>query len=540
MKRAIQLIALTLTMSLVALPYVFPNLTAGKSIYRGMGGAVAAAAQQIPNVKVSATLPHVVNNSDHGRPAFDQFSWESFIALNWPAKIGSDGRPVRGVADTSKNVGDAGPRVWESWKADYELFQDEGVPPSDWSSYDIVHAPCGIKSDSQLNVKILPLVAKGASVLPGGVNQAMGGPLIDQHGKPVRYEIHLNQSYYDFVKNKQYYLQKNLPQFPSQPVDFPISTPNSYGVVEIKAAWREMSVAELNDPNISSRYYIVDAVVAVPASNPLDCFETKLGLVGLHIAHKSAPFNQWIWSTFEQEDNVPEYIYQQPQPNPTPPPPGGYSFYNIAQPPPPQTGANAGYLPRSAWKPFDPTKPFPKTPTQVARVNSIPVLTQQMNAQVRVMNKIRGTVWEHYKLIETQWPTVPNFTTIVNNPDTDEDKYPQGSGNPTPPSGADPPPPAPMPHDQVANVTMETYFQALNLRLKIFGSSCMHCHYQAAQTDFSWVLPDMAWDPNTGSRNPSPGVQTRTQHKIGRAPTLSPAAAETTPPPKTPRPRRHP
>lgn len=64
--------------------------------------------------------------------------------------------------------------------------------------------------------------------------------------------------------------------------------------MEIKAAWREVSAAELNDRNISSRHYVVDAVVAVPASNPLDCYETKLGLVGLHSAHKSAPFNQWI------------------------------------------------------------------------------------------------------------------------------------------------------------------------------------------------------------------------------------------------------
>jgi hypothetical protein len=415
-------------------------------------------------VEVSPVLPHVVKDPDAGRPSFDEFSWESFIALNWPARIGPDGRPIRGVADTDKTLGDAGPRVWESWKADYELFQDEGAPPSDWSSYNVTNPPCGTAkpgSTIPLTLKILPLLAKGGSALPGGVNQAMGGALIDQHGKPVRYEIHLNQAYYDFVKTKQFYLQKNLPEYPSPPVNFPMSSATDYGVVEIKAAWREMTPAELNDPSISSRYYITAAVVVMPNSHPPQCYETKLGLVGLHIAHKSGPFSEWIWSTFEQEDAVPEYLYQEPQPNPTPPPPpGGYSFYNIAKPMPPKTGP--GYLPLSARKPLDPTQPLPTTPTQVARVTPIATLTQQMNAKVRVMDKIKNTVWEHYKLIETQWPRNVTLPIVVNNPNTGEDHYPLGCGDPTPPSGVDPPPPPKEPSDRVANLTMETYFQVKN------------------------------------------------------------------------------
>jgi hypothetical protein len=142
------------------------------------------------------------------------------------------------MADTSKDPGDPGPRVWESWKADYELFRDGGETPSDWSSYDVRRLPCDLEEpgNTKLTLKLLPLVAKGQSVLPGGVNQAMGGPLIDQHGKPVRYEIHLNQSYYDFVKDKRYYLQQNLPEYTMKPVDFPMSSSSNYGVVEIKAA----------------------------------------------------------------------------------------------------------------------------------------------------------------------------------------------------------------------------------------------------------------------------------------------------------------
>jgi hypothetical protein len=530
MKRLIQLLVLTSGLC----GGVF--LLAGEIRSPGQGVSAKIIAAQpeaftsapIPTVNVSPVLPHVVSNPDAGRPSFDEFSWESFIALNWPAKKGPDGKPLRGVADTGKSLDEPGPRVWETWKADYELFQDEGAPPSDWDSYDVTNPPCNFAEDgnTQLNLKVLPMVAKGLSLLPGGVNQAMGGPLIDQNGKAVRYEIHLNRSYYDFVKNNRYYLQQNLPVYPNPPVNFPMSTQNSYGVVEIKAAWREMSVAELNNPSITSRYYITDAVVLDPGTTPAQCRQTKLGLVGLHIAHKSAPFKEWIWSTFEQEDNVPEYIYQKPLPNPTPaPPPGGYSFYNLAKPAPsPNRG---GYLPLSAANPIAANQPLPTTPTQVARVNPVPVLTQQMNSQVKALSKIKGTVWEHYKLIETQWPRDTNSPLIVNNPNTAEDNYPLGSGNPTPPSGADPPPPPPEPGDRVANITMETYYQITNNKLKIFGSSCMHCHYQAAQTDFSWVLPDMAWDPNIGARNPSPGVESMKQRKMARSPNLRSMSAGT-------------
>jgi|SRR5271157_757009 len=68
---------------------------------------------------------------------FDDFSWRTFLALNWPAKP-----DTRGEADTTKSVTDPGPaRVWETWKADYEAFQPGGTPPTEWPSFDAV-TPC--------------------------------------------------------------------------------------------------------------------------------------------------------------------------------------------------------------------------------------------------------------------------------------------------------------------------------------------------------------------------------------------------------------
>ena len=485
----------------------------------------SAAPQAIPTPipSVTADLPYIVPldsrpkglTPQQSRPWFDDFSWQSFIALNWPAKLGPDGIPLRGVPDTSKSIGDPGPRVWESWKTDYELFQEGGEPPSAWNSYDVVDPPCGISeargATTPLRLKLLPLVAKGGSVLPGSVNQAMGGPLIDQNGKPARYEIHLNQSYYDFVKNNQLYLQKNLPQYPKPKLDFPMSKPGSYGVIEIKAAWREMSPAEMNNPAITSRYYITQALVIDPGGS--QCRQTNVGLVGLHIAHKTSPFVQWVWSTFEHVDNVPES---------TPAPPGGYSFNNGMATPVPNA---FGYWPANAWRPLDATKPLPTTPTQVIRINPVPPSTHSLNMIVQGLAGIQGTVWQYYKLINTQWPIDPQLPVIVNNPGTANDAYPQGSGNPTPDAQESPG----SPNEGVANITMETYFQKVFPPLKLFGSSCMHCHYQAAQTDFSWVIVDMAYP-----RNPQAGTPTPVQRKLARPPTLPPGAA----PSRAPRGRR--
>src|ERR1700674_4733361 len=44
---------------------------------------------------------------------FDAYSWQIFVALNWPATAGQ-----RGVPDTNKTIADqTSPRVWETWKS---------------------------------------------------------------------------------------------------------------------------------------------------------------------------------------------------------------------------------------------------------------------------------------------------------------------------------------------------------------------------------------------------------------------------------------
>lgn len=194
-------------------------------------------------------------------------------------------------------------------------------------------------------------------------------------------------------------------------------------------------------------------------------------LVGLHIGHKVSPFTQWVWSTFEQVDNVPPDAGVTPPPAP---PPGGYSFNNGTGSPATPNGYD--YKP-----PVGPSIQVgaPQTtlrPVQVTRINPIPNTPQ--GASTRDFNTyyqqlLKGTAWQYYQLIVTQWPFQPgldNFVLMQNG-----GIYPRDAGAAFPVYGA-------------INTTMETYFQTQNDATGAGGNSCMECHYGAGQSDFSWGL----------------------------------------------------
>ena len=82
-------------------------------------------------------------------PDFDNFAWRAFIALNWPSLTDP---AHRGEPDRAKTLGDPGPRVWETFKARYELFQvgPDGRPiaPKPWGTYEAAN-PCGADVDNR-------------------------------------------------------------------------------------------------------------------------------------------------------------------------------------------------------------------------------------------------------------------------------------------------------------------------------------------------------------------------------------------------------
>jgi hypothetical protein len=111
---------------------------------------------------------------------------------------------------------------------------------------------------------------------------------------------------------------------------------------------------------------------------------------------------------------------------------------------------------------------------QVTRVNPVPntpqgASTRDINAYYQQL--LKGTVWQYYQLVVTQWPfNFSDFVTMENG-----GIYPQDAGGAFPVNGA-------------VNTTMETYFQTQNDAAGAGGNSCMSCHYRAGKSDFSWGL----------------------------------------------------
>ena len=127
-------------------------------------------------------------------------------------------------------------------------------------------------------------------------NGRFGSPLVAQNHTYIRFEVRLNQVEFDFIRDQQLYRKSGCLPAAAQRLRFPNNS------VAVKAAWKIIKEDEL--PAAQGRYYLVDAMVLDPVTNT--CKMQKMGLVGLHIVQKTPMRPQWVWSSFEHIDNVPE------------------------------------------------------------------------------------------------------------------------------------------------------------------------------------------------------------------------------------------
>jgi hypothetical protein len=316
------------------------------------------------------------------------------------------------------------PTVWETYKDSREAITDSSTPPTPFSS-------------------------KATHVLSDVTVPFTNSPLVDQNGKPVYYEVRLNETEFDYiVANKLY-----DPAATHPPVAFPhgSNVTADVGSIHVKAAWKILAGPEAPHPDDPTRFYTAQAVIQDGATS----HPATVALVGLHIAHKTASRPQWIWSTFEQVDNAPNL----PPPG-APIPPGAYSFCNPA-------------CAAAACPPNQPVAPGSTTPVQVLRVTPIEPdaapLNRQWQQALRSWNS--KTVWQYYQLVSTQWPAEPANV--------------KGLGMPQP--------------TFLANTTLETFFQGPSVGAPSPANpphSCIGCHGMfALRRDFLFQLPRSEGDP---------------------------------------------
>jgi len=416
-----------------------------------------------PPIVLSPAIPGDVNitattvSIDAFQPDFDVYSWNTFIALNWPPG-------PNGIGDPNQTIGQNGDNdtVWEHYRDVADVFLPGGKPPT-WNGP--VEVPPECQSLYEPGMHILSQVGKTPAVLTDFSQPFNTGPIIDQNGVYTRFGILINKTMFDYILSNNLYSKAGQAAF-TPPVNFTCGTlgspgkPGLEGAIMVKSSWKVI------DPSESSRFHTDKVLVYSPASEnpkyPAQCTMQTTGLVGLHIAHKTQDASQWLWSTFEHVDNVPteadvkngtlkaKYNYYNPKCNATDCPPN--------QVPP---------------RPWIPTQ-VSSFHSQVVRMNqfNLPIYASSAAARDSDAQKLLAgvnpkSVWANYELISTMWPTNPGKCAAMPG---------DPLGNPAP--------------DFLANTTLETYIQG---RQPNVSSNCIECHNNATMTvpvasDFTYIL----------------------------------------------------
>ncbi len=452
---------------------------------------------------------------------FDCLSWRSFLALNWPAQPDQRGKP-----DKSKKISDPGERVWESYREIFEIFQPDNpswtLTNLDWNTPEHFDPVCNqLPGD-----KVMRMLAKQRnSQILNETHQAFGNQfniLVDQNENLTLFEVRVNRDEYEFFKDNNYAdtgkydVGGPLKQlsWTAPPLHFPDNVRGVEGAIEIKASWRQMcfdaSCTKQDDP---AKYYVRDALKFTPGSDGTEgsCKPVQVGLVGLHIGHKSFWAPQWVWSTFEHVDNAPTVGQPiKPANNGQTP----YSFFNPETAKRKPSAADCrvqrpGVIPnkQSQWyrensdactnlqlianshpgeageaqnTPTQQDAQF--TPNQVTRID--PATASALNAQYQQKLNTAGSVFQYFELVNTQWPFAGRGTpgdTTINMHQCDQQRTtdcyhlkPEGL--------------------RLRNTTMETFQVAFkengdNSVTEFSSAGCMQCHAGAA-LDFSFAWTD--------------------------------------------------
>jgi hypothetical protein len=181
-----------------------------------------------------------------------------------------------------------------SWKTFLWLTEAE---PNNKARFDSLYSDLGI----------YPTAVTGHHVL-GGVHQAgSNGIMVDQHGRAIYTTMMINDLYRDFVMDHNLNTVAGM-----QSADPKLNFPN--GAMSLKASWKVVQPGE-DSRNFYTQVMPLQLLSVddgqVVISDNAAIVNTKVALVGFHIAVYVEDHPEAIWATFEHKDNSP--TFNQPQ-----------------------------------------------------------------------------------------------------------------------------------------------------------------------------------------------------------------------------------
>lgn len=402
------------------------------------------------------------------------FAWQQFLALNWKASSSNRGQPDTAVSPSGFGMpNDQNATVWETYKESDEVFLVDAKNPGQWNAW-----PAGGMA------KVLGGMRSEFSPEPTldlrDIGQAsLGNPWLTAQSKLLTlYERRMNEDEFNYIVKNNLYNALAQQAFAVSPgISLPDGTASSaaygpVGSIETKAAWIEL-------PNAADwpRFKISKAVVTYPGGKPRT---VVVGLTGLHIIHKTALGQQFIWATFEHRENAPDatqvanrkfkppYTYFNPQCDPA------TDHYKCAP------NANPSKV-NDGKNPYDaPIQVVRLTPIATRANDDVAGLNEYVWSQV-IAPQNPKSVFLNYQLVNTLWS---NQNTTIQ----------PGARTPLVAAQLSPG----LSQEPVANTVLETYVQQL---------TCITCHASAPIATVKPSTSTRIFDPATAgtpatARNP--------------------------------------
>jgi hypothetical protein len=406
---------------------------------------------------------------------FDFNSWLTFIALNAPAAAPHD---ITAAQPSTRTVWEGGDKFIPL----LDVMLPGGAKPEWDPKKRFVPPACRAQHAEDPSLMVVQMIEES-------FNQPFRtGPLIDQNNNYAIFDILMNKTMFDYIVSDKNPLYSRALQSSDQNsnlrIDFPSGRPPAepadpdgpagHGSIMIKVSWKILAGDGDDDKN---KFHHVEALVAMPATEDQQidppCLRKTLGLVGFHVVHKTKNRPQWIWTSFEHKDNVPEQSQIDAFRNDTNPNkrPRKHNFYTLSCS---DSNCPVNETPPRPWDP-EPANglQFRRNSrgqmifnSQIVRTVPLTKATNDINDEFHAV--LGNNVWANYILIGTQWPsdfgcaTRHSVLAGTPSPRTDFDKEPDMNCAPAP--------------TFLANSTLETYSQG---EIPQASSSCIGCHGNA-------------------------------------------------------------
>jgi hypothetical protein len=205
---------------------------------------------------------------------FYKWAWQSFLYLTQP-----------------EPDGDSRPRFL-TFQTPADLFPPASTP----------RFVRNVAKNGKAVLSLTPRLAKEPEAV--GSNEFLQadskGVLVDQNGRVVYYAQHINEDFIKFVDDNHFRNVANIFRARAD-LEFP------KGSLELKSSWKILGP---NDDK--SKFFTTSAVVSVLTLKngvpTIDAHQTRpetVALVGLHVVGVVDGHPEFIWATFEHNDNAP-------------------------------------------------------------------------------------------------------------------------------------------------------------------------------------------------------------------------------------------